>query len=111
DTNIGGTLNVLMAARALGTPKIIHTSTSEVYGTARYVPIDENHPLQGQSPYSATKIAADKLAESFFLSFQTPVVTLRPFNTFGPRQSARAIIPAIAVQVLMGQPVKLGSLT
>jgi dTDP-glucose 4,6-dehydratase len=110
DTNIGGTLNVLMAARALGTPKVIHTSTSEVYGTARYVPIDENHPLQGQSPYSASKIAADKLAEAFHLSFGVPVVTVRPFNTFGPRQSARAIIPTIVTQALRSDRIRLGHL-
>jgi NAD dependent epimerase/dehydratase len=108
--NVTGTLHVLQAARELGTERVLHTSTSEVYGTARFVPITEEHPLQGQSPYSASKIGADKLAESFYRSFETPVVTIRPFNTFGPRQSARAIIPAIAVQVLTGQPVKLGSL-
>ncbi len=110
-TNIQGTLNVLQAARALETPRVIHTSTSEVYGTAQYVPIDEKHPLQGQSPYSASKIGADKLAESFYLSFGTPVVTIRPFNTFGPRQSARAVIPAIITQCLTGDTVKLGNLT
>lgn len=109
--NITGTLHVLQAAREMGTERVLHTSTSEVYGTARFVPMTEEHPLQGQSPYSASKIGADKLAESFFRSFETPVVTIRPFNTFGPRQSARAIIPAIAVQVLAGQSVKLGSLT
>lgn len=108
--NVTGTLHVLQAARELGTERVLHTSTSEVYGTARFVPITEEHPLQGQSPYSASKIGADKLAESFFRSFNTPVVTIRPFNTFGPRQSARAIIPAIAVQVLSGQAVKIGSL-
>jgi len=109
--NIEGTLNVLQAARELGTRRIVHTSTSETYGTARYVPIDENHPLQGQSPYSATKIGADKLAESFHLSFRVPVVTVRPFNTFGPRQSARAVIPTIITQCLAGEAVKLGSLS
>jgi dTDP-glucose 4,6-dehydratase len=109
--NIHGTLNVLQAARELGTSKVIHTSTSEVYGTARYVPIDENHPLQGQSPYSASKIGADKLAESFHFSFGVPVVTVRPFNTFGPRQSARAVIPTIITQCLASQSVKLGSLS
>ena len=93
DTNIKGTLNILQAARDLGIQKVIHTSTSEVYGTAQYVPIDELHPLKGQSPYSATKIAADQLAYSFFASFQLPVGTIRPFNTYGPRQSARAVIP------------------
>jgi len=111
DTNIVGTLNVLLAARALGTPKVVHTSTSEVYGTARYVPIDEDHPLQGQSPYSASKIAADKLAEAFHLSFGVPIVTVRPFNTFGPRQSARAIIPTIVTQALRSERIRLGHLT
>jgi NAD dependent epimerase/dehydratase len=110
EANIKGTLNVLQAARELGVKRVVHTSTSEVYGTARRVPIDERHPLQGQSPYSATKIAADKLAESFFLSFGTPLVTLRPFNTFGPRQSARAVIPTIISQCLAGKAVRLGSL-
>lgn len=110
-TNIEGTLNVLQAARELGTKRVIHTSTSETYGTARYVPIDENHPLQGQSPYSASKIGADKLAEAFHLSFGVPVVTVRPFNTFGPRQSARAVIPTIITQCLKGEEVHLGSLT
>ena len=109
-TNIEGTLNVLQAARQMDVARVIHTSTSEVFGTARYVPIDENHPLQGQSPYAASKIGADKLAESFHLSFQLPVVTLRPFNTFGPRQSARAVIPTIITQCLQGQSVKLGNL-
>ncbi len=109
-TNINGTLNILQAARKLGTGRVVHTSTSEVYGTAQYVPIDETHPLQGQSPYSATKIGADKLAESFYLSFGLPVVTVRPFNTFGPRQSARAVIPTIITQGLAGQTVKLGNL-
>jgi NAD dependent epimerase/dehydratase len=110
-TNIVGTLNVLQAARELGTERVVHTSTSEVYGTARYVPIDEGHPLQGQSPYSASKLSADKMAEAFHLSFQVPVVTVRPFNTFGPRQSARAIIPTVISQCLVGQTVRLGSTT
>jgi dTDP-glucose 4,6-dehydratase len=109
--NTQGTLNVLNAARRLGVAKIVHTSTSEVYGTAQYVPIDEKHPLQGQSPYSASKIAADQLAESYHRSFDVPVTTVRPFNTFGPRQSARAVIPTIAVQLLSGGTLKLGSLT
>jgi len=107
-TNILGTLNVLQAVRELGVARLIHTSTSEVYGSAQFVPMTEAHPLVGQSPYSASKIAADKLAESYHRSFGTPVVTLRPFNTFGPRQSARAVIPAIAVQLLAGRPVRLG---
>lgn len=111
ETNITGTLNVLQAARELGTERVLVTSTSEVYGTAREVPIPETHPLQGQSPYSATKIAADKLAEAYHLSFNLPVVTVRPFNTFGPRQSARAVIPTIISQVMAGRPLKLGSLT
>lgn len=112
DTNIKGTLNVLNAARALGTPRLLVTSTSEVYGTAQYVPIDEKHPFQGQSPYSATKIGADRLAESYFRSFGLPVSVVRPFNTYGPRQSARAVIPTIITQLLNGQPeIKLGSLT
>lgn len=110
-TNIGGTLNVLQAAVDLGVEKLVHTSTSEVYGTARSVPIDEEHPLQGQSPYSASKIGADKLVESFVMSFNLPAVTARPFNTFGPRQSMRAVIPTIMVQCLQGKNVKLGSLT
>ncbi|MCG3204391.1 MAG: UDP-glucose 4-epimerase [Elusimicrobia bacterium] len=109
-TNIQGTLNVLQAARKWGVEKVIHTSTSEAYGTARFVPISEEHPLQAQSPYSATKIAADKIAESFFLSFNVPVVTVRPFNTFGPRQSARAVIPTIIGQCLVGRKLKLGNL-
>jgi dTDP-glucose 4,6-dehydratase len=109
-TNIGGTLNVLQAAQAHGVERVVHTSTSEVYGTARYVPIDESHPLQGQSPYSASKIGADKLAEAFHLSFGVPVVTVRPFNTFGPRQSARAVIPTIITQCLAGKTVRLGNL-
>jgi NAD dependent epimerase/dehydratase len=110
ETNVMGTLNVLMAARELGTPRVVHTSTSEVYGTAQYVPIDERHPLQGQSPYSASKIGADRIAESFYRSFNVPVVTIRPFNTYGPRQSARAVIPTIISQVLTRDEVKLGSL-
>jgi len=109
-TNVGGTLNVLQSARDLGVKRIVHTSTSEVYGTARQVPIDEAHPLQGQSPYSASKIGADKMAEAFHLSFGLPVVTVRPFNTFGPRQSARAVIPTIITQALNGGVVRLGSL-
>jgi len=109
-TNVEGTLNVLQGAQRMGTAVVVHTSTSEVYGTARTVPIDENHPLQGQSPYSATKIGADKIAESFYLSFGLPVVTIRPFNTFGPRQSARAVIPTIVTQALNGAEVRLGSL-
>lgn len=112
DTNIKGALNVLQAARELGTERILVTSTSEVYGTAQYVPIDEKHPLQGQSPYSATKIGSDKLAESFYRSFGTPVTIVRPFNTYGPRQSARAVIPTVITQLLSGiTEIKLGSLT
>lgn len=112
DTNIKGTLNVLQAGRDLGTERILVTSTSEVYGTAKYVPIDENHPFQGQSPYSATKIGADRIAESFYRSFELPVTIVRPFNTFGPRQSARAVIPTIITQLLAGrEEIKLGSLT
>jgi NAD dependent epimerase/dehydratase len=112
DTNIKGTLNVLQAARDLDTSRILVTSTSEVYGTAKYVPIDENHPFQGQSPYSATKIGADRIAESFYRSFNTPLTIVRPFNTYGPRQSARAVIPTIITQLLSGeQEIKLGSLT
>ncbi|WP_347488236.1 NAD-dependent 4,6-dehydratase LegB [Desulfoscipio sp. XC116] len=112
DTNIKGTLNVLQAARDLGTERILVTSTSEVYGTAQYVPIDEKHPFQGQSPYSATKIGADRLAESFYRSFGAPVTIVRPFNTYGPRQSARAVIPTVIVQLLSGMTeIKLGSLT
>jgi len=111
-TNIGGTLNVLEACRQASVRRVIVTSTSEVYGTARYTPIDEGHPLQGQSPYSASKIAADKLAESFYCSFDLPVVTLRPFNTYGPRQSARAVIPTVMTQALRGaDEVHLGHLT
>ena len=108
-TNINGTLNILNSARELGTEKIVHTSTSEVYGTAIYTPIDEKHPLQAQSPYSATKMAADKLAESYYLSFNIPVTTIRPFNTFGPRQSLRAVIPTIITQALQGDTIKLGN--
>lgn len=112
DTNIKGALNIMQAARNLGTTKIVHTSTSEVYGTARFVPITEEHPLQGQSPYSATKIAADQLVMSFYLSFGTPAAILRPFNTYGPRQSARAVIPTIITQIASGvRAIKLGSLT
>ena len=111
DTNIKGTLNVLNAARQVGTKHLLVTSTSEVYGTARYVPIDEKHPFQGQSPYSATKIGADRLAESFWRSFGLPVTIVRPFNTYGPRQSARAVIPTIITQLLAGRTeIKLGSL-
>lgn len=112
DTNIKGTLNVLNAARELGTKRLLVTSTSEVYGTARYVPIDEKHPFQGQSPYSATKIGADRLAESYYRSFGVPLTIVRPFNTYGPRQSGRAVIPTIISQLLAGQDeIKLGSLT
>ena len=112
DTNIKGTLNVLNAARQVGTSRLLVTSTSEVYGTAQYVPIDEKHPFQGQSPYSATKIGADRLAESFYRSFDLPVTIVRPFNTYGPRQSGRAVIPTIITQLLNGQTeIKLGSLT
>jgi dTDP-glucose 4,6-dehydratase len=110
ETNIIGTLNVLEAARAHGVRRVVHTSTSEVYGTARAVPITEDHPLQGQSPYSASKIGADKIVESFFLSFGVPTVTVRPFNTYGPRQSARAVIPTIIVQALTRPTVRLGDL-
>ena len=112
DTNIKGTLNVLNAARQVNTKRLLITSTSEVYGTAQYVPIDEKHPYQGQSPYSATKIGADRLAESFYRSFELPVTIVRPFNTYGPRQSARAVIPTIISQLLSGkQEIKLGNLT
>ncbi|WP_064120287.1 NAD-dependent 4,6-dehydratase LegB [Pseudomonas fluorescens] len=111
DTNIKGTLNVLQAAKKLNVERVLVTSTSEVYGTAQYAPIDEKHPFQGQSPYSATKIGADRLAESFYRSFQTPVTIVRPFNTYGPRQSARAVIPTIITQLLLGATeLKLGSL-
>ena len=112
DTNIKGTLNVLQAARELDVRRVIHTSTSEVYGTARFVPITEEHPLLGQSPYSATKIAADQLAYSFYSSFDLPVVIARPFNTYGPRQSARAVIPTIITQIANGQrQIKLGAVS
>ncbi len=112
DTNIKGTLNILQAARELGVKRIVHTSTSEVYGTARFVPITEEHPLQGQSPYSATKIAADQLAYSFYSSFDLPVVIARPFNTYGPRQSARAVIPTIITQIANGKrQIKLGAVS
>ncbi len=112
DTNVKGTLNVLQAARQLGVKRIIHTSTSEVYGTARFVPITEEHPLQGQSPYSASKIGADQLAYSFYSSFDLPVVIARPFNTYGPRQSARAIIPTVITQIANGaKQLKLGAIT
>ena len=103
DTNVKGTLNVVQAARDLGVSRVVHTSTSEVYGTARFVPITEEHPLQGQSPYSATKIGADQIAMSFYNSFGTPVVILRPFNTYGPRQSARAVIPTVITQIASGK--------
>jgi dTDP-glucose 4,6-dehydratase len=109
-TNVEGTLNVLQAARELHVERLVHTSTSEVYGSARYVPIDEEHPLQGQSPYSASKIGADKFVEAFCASFHVPAITVRPFNTFGPRQSARAIIPTIITQCLAGESVRLGNL-
>lgn len=112
DTNIKGTLNVLQAARDLEVSQVIHTSTSEVYGTAKYIPIAEDHPLQGQSPYSASKIGADQIAMSFYASFNTPVTILRPFNTYGPRQSARAVIPAIITQIAKGNnQIKLGALS
>jgi len=110
ETNVGGAVNVLQAARTHDVAKVVHTSTSECYGTARYAPIDEKHPQQGQSPYSASKIAADFIAESFWRSFEVPVATIRPFNTYGPRQSARAVIPTIISQALAGGVVKLGSL-
>jgi len=111
DTNVKGTLNVVQAARELGVAKVLHTSTSEVYGTARSVPIGEEHPLTGQSPYSATKIAADQLALSFYHSFETPVAVIRPFNTYGPRQSARAVIPTIITQIANGKrAIRLGAL-
>jgi NAD dependent epimerase/dehydratase len=111
ETNVKGTLNVVQAARELGVERVIHTSTSEVYGTARFVPITEEHPLQGQSPYSASKIAADQIAMSFYCSFGTPVTIIRPFNTYGPRQSARAFIPTVITQIASGAPtVKLGAL-
>jgi NAD dependent epimerase/dehydratase len=112
DTNIKGTLNIVQAARDLGVSKVVQTSTSEVYGSARFVPITEDHPLQGQSPYSASKIGADQIAMSFYSSFGTPVTLLRPFNTFGPRQSARAVIPTIITQIANGQSqIKLGAVS
>lgn len=111
DTNIRGTLNIVQAARDLGVAKVVHTSTSEVYGTARFVPITEDHPLQGQSPYSATKIGADQIAMSFYNAFETPVAIIRPFNTYGPRQSARAVIPTVITQIASGKSkIKLGAL-
>lgn len=111
DTNIKGTLNIVQAARELGVQKVVHTSTSEVYGTAKFVPITEEHPLQGQSPYSASKIGADQIALSFFTSFNTPVSIIRPFNTYGPRQSARAVIPTVITQIANGQhTLRLGAL-
>ena len=111
DTNIKGTLNVVQAARDLDVSKMVHTSTSEVYGTARFVPINEDHPLQGQSPYSASKIGADQIAMSFYYSFETPVSIIRPFNTYGPRQSSRAVIPTVITQIANGQQqIKLGAL-
>lgn len=110
ETNAMGALNVFMAARENNVEKIVHTSTSEVYGTARYVPIDEKHPLQGQSPYSASKIGADKIAESFYCSFNLPIATIRPFNTYGPRQSARSVVPTIITQALSGNTIYLGSI-
>lgn len=111
DTNIKGTLNIVQAARELGVGKVVHTSTSEVYGTAKFVPITEDHPLQGQSPYSASKIGADQIAMSFYSAFNTPVSIIRPFNTYGPRQSARAVIPTVITQIANGQrKIKLGAL-
>jgi dTDP-glucose 4,6-dehydratase len=111
DTNVKGTLNVVQAARALGVAKVVQTSTSEVYGSARFVPITEEHPLQGQSPYSASKIGADQIAMSFYSSFGTPVAIIRPFNTYGPRQSARAVIPTVISQIAAGaRSLKLGAL-
>jgi len=109
-TNVLGAINIMEACRRLGTHKVVHTSTSECYGTAQYVPIDENHPLQGQSPYSASKIGADMVAESYYRSFGVPVSIIRPFNTYGPRQSARAVIPTIITQILRGHSLKLGNL-
>ena len=112
DTNIKGTLNVVQAARELGIAKVVHTSTSEVYGTAQFVPITEEHPLQGQSPYSASKIGADQIALSFYTSFETPVAVIRPFNTYGPRQSARAVIPTLIAQIASGKKeIQLGSVS
>jgi dTDP-glucose 4,6-dehydratase len=111
NTNVKGTLNVMQACLESGVDRVVHTSTSEVYGTAQYTPIDEKHPLQGQSPYSASKIGADKIAESFYYSFDVPVTIMRPFNTYGPRQSTRAVIPTIITQALTSNEIKLGSLT
>lgn len=112
DTNVKGTLNVLQAARDFGVSRVVHTSTSEVYGTARFVPITEEHPLQGQSPYSASKIGADQIAYSYYASFETPVVIARPFNTYGPRQSARAVIPTIITQIASGmREIRLGAVS
>ncbi len=111
ENNVRFILNILQSVEDMGTEFVVHTSTSEVYGTAQYVPMDEKHPLKGQSPYSASKIAADKVAESFFLSFQIPVVTIRPFNTFGPRQTSRAVIPTIITQLLQGKDLRLGDIT
>ena len=111
ETNVNGTLNVVQAARELGVKKVVHTSTSEVYGTAQFIPITEEHPLQGQSPYSASKIGADQIALSFYRSFDTPVAVIRPFNTYGPRQSARAVIPTIITQLIAGcRWLQLGAL-
>ncbi|MDB5672622.1 MAG: hypothetical protein JWO25_3581, partial [Alphaproteobacteria bacterium] len=110
-TNVEGTLNVIEAARQLGTKRVVHTSTSETYGTARYAPMDEDHPLRGHSPYAASKIGADKIVEAYFRSFGTPIVTVRPFNTFGPRQTARAFIPTIVAQALSKEAIHLGSLS
>jgi len=111
NTNVKGTLNIMQACLESGVDRVVHTSTSEVYGTAQYTPIDEKHPLQGQSPYSASKIGADKIAESFYYSFDVPVTIMRPFNTYGPRQSTRAVIPTIITQALTSNEIKLGSLT
>ena len=111
NTNVKGTMNIMQACRESDIERVIHTSTSEVYGTAQYTPIDENHPIHAQSPYSASKFSADKIAEAYFCSFGLPVITIRPFNTFGPRQSARAIIPTIITQALTSNTIKLGSLT
>src|SRR5262249_18478068 len=111
DTNVNGTLNVVQAARELGVEKVVHTSTSEVYGTGQFFPITEDHPLQGQSPYSATKIGADQIAMAYYKAFDTPVATIRPFNTYGPRQSARAIIPTVITQITKSKrQIKLGAL-
>jgi NAD dependent epimerase/dehydratase len=110
ETNVMGTLNILQAARSMGVERVIHTSSSEVYGTALHVPIEEAHPLQGQSPYSASKIGADKIAESYYCAYNLPVVTLRPFNTYGPRQSTRAIIPSLITQALSSDTIRIGNL-